>query len=218
MKKQMIMFALAGALVLAGCGNKENRTPQTELTGEQTLSTTWTQMSAEQAIKDYLAAANKDIKKTKVASGDKVIVDYIGRLDESNVFDTSVESVAKAAGKYNPNRDYKSGLEFTVGAGQMIAGFDAGVIGMKEGETKTLKIPADKAYGQKKEELIGKIPREQAGDLSGVTVGTQVMLGGYMPAVITEITDKEVTVDANHELAGKDLIFDVTIKNIIPTK
>lgn len=171
-----------------------------------------------QAIKDYLANANKNIQKAKVASGDTITVDYIGRLDESNVFDTSVESVAKAAGKYNSARDYNSGLEFTVGAGQMIAGFDAGVVGMKLGETKTLKISADQAYGQKKDELIGKIPREQAGNLSGVTVGTQVMLGGYMPAVITEITDKDITVDANHELAGKDLIFDVTIKNIVSKK
>lgn len=217
MKKQVLMIALAGVLVLAGCGT-ETSNPQTDLTGDQNLSITSTGMNTQQAIKDYLAAANADVQKVKVATGDNIIVDYIGRLDDHNVFDTSVESIAKASGKYNPNRDYEAGLEFTVGAGQMIAGFDAGVVGMKLGETKTLKIPVDQAYGQKKDELIGKIPLEQVGDLSGVSVGTQVLLGGKIPATITEITDKDITVDANHELAGKDLIFDVTIKKITPAK
>ena len=175
-------------------------------------------MTAEQAIKNYLASANQDIQSETVKSGDTITVDYIGRLNDSEVFDTSVESVAQASGKYNPNRDYEAGLEFTVGAGQMIAGFDAGVVGMKLGETKTLKIPADQAYGEKKDELIGKIPLEQVGDLSGVSVGTKVLLGEHIPATITEITDKDITVDANHELAGKDLIFDVTIKKITPAK
>ena len=215
MKKQVLMIALAGMLVLAGCGNSNTTT---DSTADETLSITSTGMNTQQAIKDYLTAANTDIQKEKVATGDKIIVDYIGRLDDHNVFDTSVESIAKASGKYNPNRDYEAGLEFTVGAGQMIAGFDAGVVGMKLGETKTLKIPADQAYGQKKDELIGKIPLEQVGDLSGVSVGTQVLLGGKIPATITEITDKDITVDANHELAGKDLIFDVTIKKITPAK
>ena len=209
------MIALAGMLVLAGCGNSNTTT---DSTADETLSITSTGMNTQQAIKDYLTSANTDIQKAKVATGDKIIVDYIGRLDDHNVFDTSVESIAKASGKYNPNRDYEAGLEFTVGAGQMIAGFDAGVVGMKLGETKTLKIPADQAYGQKKDELIGKIPLEQVGDLSGMSVGTQVLLGGNIPATITEITDKDITVDANHELAGKDLIFDVTIKKITPAK
>ena len=215
MKKQVLMIALAGMLVLAGCGNSNTTT---DSTADETLSITSTGMNTQQAIKDYLTAANTHIQKEKVATGDKIIVDYIGRLDDHNVFDTSVESIAKASGKYNPNRDYEAGLEFTVGAGQMIAGFDAGVVGMKLGETKTLKIPADQAYGQKKDELIRKIPLEQVGDLSGVSVGTQVLLGGKIPATITEITDKDITVDANHELAGKDLIFDVTIKKITPAK
>ena len=199
MKKQVLMIALAGMLVLAGCGNSNTTT---DSTADETLSITSTGMNTQQAIKDYLTAANTDIQKEKVATGDKIIV----------------ESIAKASGKYNPNRDYEAGLEFTVGAGQMIAGFDAGVVGMKLGETKTLKIPADQAYGQKKDELIRKIPLEQVGDLSGVSVGTQVLLGGKIPATITEITDKDITVDANHELAGKDLIFDVTIKKITPAK
>ncbi|MBF0931871.1 MAG: FKBP-type peptidyl-prolyl cis-trans isomerase, partial [candidate division SR1 bacterium] len=133
------------------------------------------------------------------------------------VFDTSVESVAQASGKYNPNRNYSEGLSFKVGAGQMIAGFDAGVVGMKVGETKTVKIPAAQAYGERSEENIVRFPIKDLGeDAKDAKVGMQVYLGGRFPAVITEITDTEIVFDANHELAGKDLIFDITIKNIVP--
>lgn len=111
-------------------------------------------MTAKQAITAYLEAANKDVQTSLVATGDIVTVDYIGRLDDENVFDTSVEAVAKAAGKYNPNRDYNEGLEFTVGDRMVIEGFDNGVLGMKLGETKTLHIPAAQAYGDKNPDLI----------------------------------------------------------------
>lgn len=212
MKKQLAVLVILGTVLLTGCGSSTDTT-QT-LSGEQTLTSTGITMSAKQAIQDYLTNANKNIQEQTVASGDTIVVDYIGRLDESTVFDTSLETIARAAGKYNEGRDYTAGLEFTVGAGQMIAGFDAGVVGMHLGETKTISIPADQAYGLKREDLIITVPLETAGDLSGATVGAQVLLGGYMPATITVITDKEITFDANHELAGKDLIFDVTVKNI----
>lgn len=141
MKKQLVAFVLFASLVLAGCRNN-NKNPESGTD----LSTTGTTMTAKQAIQAYLDAANKDIQVSTVAKGDLVTVDYIGRLDDETVFDTSVESVARAAGKYNEMRNYSEGLEFTVGAGQMIAGFDAGVVGMKLGETKTLTIPAAQAY------------------------------------------------------------------------
>lgn len=212
MKKQLAVLVVLGTVLLAGCGSSTD-TAQT-LSGEQTLTSTGITMSTKQAIQDYLVNANKNIQEQTVVSGDTIVVDYIGRLDESTVFDTSLETIARAAGKYTEGRDYTAGLEFTVGAGQMIAGFDAGVVGMHLGETKTISIPADQAYGLKREDLIITVPLETAGDLSGATVGAQVLLGGYMPATITAITDKEITFDANRELAGKDLIFDVTVKNI----
>lgn len=214
MKKQLVAFVLFASLVLAGCRNN-NKNPESGTD----LSTTGTTMTAKQAIQAYLDAANKDIQVSTVAKGDLVTVDYIGRLDDETVFDTSVESVARAAGKYNEMRNYSEGLEFTVGAGQMIAGFDAGVVGMKLGETKTLTIPASQAYWEVNPDLIWKIPVESFSGLQAsgnLQVGTKILLSNYIPATITEITDTEVTVDANHELAGKDLIFDVTIKNIAP--
>ena len=120
---------------------------------------------------------------------------------------------------WNPNRNYSEGLSFKVGAGQMIAGFDAGVVGMKVGETKTVKIPAAQAYGERSEENVVRFPIKDLGeDAKDAKVGMQVYLGGRFPAVITEITDTEIVFDANHELAGKDLIFDITIKNIAPAR
>ncbi|MDO4713259.1 MAG: peptidylprolyl isomerase [bacterium] len=151
---------------------------------------------------------------TTVKNGDLITVDYVGKLTDGSIFDTSIESVAKEAGKYTAQRDYTAGLSFTVGAGQMIAGFDAGVVGMQVGETKTVHIPADQAYGQKREDMIVRVPLEEAGDTSGAEVGMRVVLSGMYPATITEITATEIVFDANHELAGQDLIFDITLKSI----
>jgi len=126
-------------------------------------------MNAEAAIKDYLAQANKAVKENEiVASGDKIT--------DQEVFDTSVKTVAEAAGKYSPQRNYDEGLSFTVGAGQMIKGFDEAVVGMKVGETKTIHIPAEKAYGAKRDDLIVRVPLNEAGDISGAKVGMQVVL------------------------------------------
>lgn len=215
MKKQLFILSLLASVVLAGCGGK-NAT----WTGEN-LSLNESNMTAKQAITAYLEAANKDVQTSLVATGDIVTVDYIGRLDDENVFDTSVEAVAKAAGKYNPNRDYNEGLEFTVGDRMVIEGFDNGVLGMKLGETKTLHIPAAQAYGDKNPDLIWKIPVEHFSGLQAsgnLVVGAKILLRDYMPATIVDISETEVTLDANHELAGKDLIFDVTIKAINPGK
>lgn len=218
MKKTTRFAILLSGVLLAGCGQPSQEqamsgdlTPNQEnvLTHENTI------MSAKEAIKNYLENANKNLTDQVVGSGDEVIVDYIGRLDEENVFDTSVESVAQAAGKYAAGRDYSAGLKFTVGAGQMIKGFDAGVVGMKVGETKTVNIPAAEAYGEVNPEMIIRVPLEQAGDTSGATVGMKVMLGNMYPATITELTDKEIVFDMNHELAGKDLIFDITVKEVV---
>ena len=139
----------------------EQKLENSDLSSNEPLS-----MNAEAAIKDYLAQANQDIKEDQiVASGDKIAVDYIGRLNEQEVFDTSVKTVAEAAGKYSPQRNYDEGLSFTVGAGQMI-----------KGETKTVHIPAEKAYGARRDDLIVRVPLKEAGDTSGAKVGMQVVL------------------------------------------
>lgn len=151
---------------------------------------------------------------TSVKAGDQIVVDYIGKHLNGVVFDTSIQSIAEKNGLYNPQRNYEEGLAFTVGAGQMIQGFDEAVLGMGVGETKTVEIPADKAYGERKEEMVIHVPLEEAGDISGAQVGMKILLGGRFPATITAITDTEIVFDANHELAGQTLVFDITIKSI----
>jgi FKBP-type peptidyl-prolyl cis-trans isomerase 2 len=92
-----------------------------------------------------------------VKTGDKISVDYTGRLPDGKVFDTSIEDVAKENDLFTPGREYKP-LEFTVGKGEVIKGFDEGVVGMKVGESKTLPIPPEKAYGTINPKAIQVIP------------------------------------------------------------
>lgn len=142
-----------------------------------------------------------DLKSTEAKAGDTVKVDYTGKLDDGTVFDSSKG---------------RTPLEFTVGAGQMIKGFDEAIPGMKVGETKTVKILADKAYGPYQPELVGKVPISNFPPSITPTVGQKLQLSNGMPVKVTAVSDTEVTLDANHELAGKDLTFDITLVEIIP--
>jgi len=148
-----------------------------------------------------------------VEEGDYVQVDYIGKLEDGTVFDTSVKDAAIEAGIHNPNRDYQP-LGFTVGAGQMIPGFDKGVVGMAVGENKTLTIPPEEAYGSYQEDRLIPLTIEELAT-AGITpvVGLKVTTGGLV-GTITNVTDTDVVIDFNHELAGETLVFDVTLVSI----
>ena len=149
-----------------------------------------------------------------VEEGDVVRVDYVGKEEDGTVFDTSLKDVAIEAGIYNPRRDYQP-LAFTVGAGEMIAGFDNGVIGMVVAEQRTLTIPPEEAYGSYRDDLVQTIPREELTS-AGITpaAGAQISTIQGMVGTITTVTDTDVVIDFNHELAGKTLIFDVTLVSI----
>lgn len=138
-----------------------------------------------------------------VKTGDTVKVHYIGKFDSGDVFDSSENSEP---------------LAFTVGAGQVIPGFDQAMIGMSVGESKNVVIPPDEAYGERIEELVQTIDREQF-KLSGVDpeIGMGIEMQtpqGSFPLVITELTETTVTLDANHPLAGKELHFSLTLVEI----
>lgn len=132
-------------------------------------------------------------------NGDTVRVHYTGRLESGETFDSSQGGAP---------------LEFQVGAGQVIPGFDEGVRGMSVGDRKTIEIEADDAYGQHIEQLVNRIPREglRLGDTQP-EVGMNLIMhtgdGQEIPITITEVTDTHVTLDANHPLAGEKLIFEV---------
>ncbi len=136
-------------------------------------------------------------------AGDKVKVHYHGRLEDGSTFDTS---------------EGRSPLEFEVGAGMVIKGFDDGVLGMSEGEKKTVHIPVDEAYGETSEDMIIEFPRDQFPPDMQPEEGLQLNLRGQdgeqFPVVIREVKDDVVILDGNHPLAGKDLIFDIELVQI----
>ncbi len=155
---------------------------------------------------DIIKNSNKEIEK-----GDTISVDYIGRLEDGTVFDTSEKEAAIEAGIYSENRDYKP-LTFTVGAGQMIKGFDEAVVGIKVGEEKTLKIPPEEAYGEYMEEYAREVPRD-AVDFTP-EVGMQLATETGLRGTITEVGEENFVVDFNHALAGKTLIFKVKVVSV----
>jgi len=143
--------------------------------------------------------------------GDKVKVHYTGRLEGGEVFDSSECAEQECGCEAGP-------LEFTVGEGEVIPGFEKAVIGMSEGETKTFIIPVDDAYGPRNEEMVVAVERSHVPEDMTPEVGMRLEVtqedGREFPVVITEVTDTHVTLDANHPLAGRDLTFDITLVEI----
>ena len=140
-----------------------------------------------------------------VQFGDNVKVHYTGTFDDGQMFDTS---------------EGGEPLEFTVGAHQVIAGFERAMVGMQLGETKTVVIPPGEAYGEREEELIQRMPREKF-RLGGAEpeLGMAIEMrtpDGNLPVIITQLNETSVTLDANHPLAGETLHFALTLIEIIP--
>lgn len=140
---------------------------------------------------------------SKATKGNKVKVHYTGTLSDKTVFDSSRE---------------REPLEFTVGAGQMIEGFDAAVEGMSVGESKSVTIPSEKAYGPKSPEAMINVPKTQLPPDMEPQIGMQLEAtqqdGRRQVLVIAEVKEDEVVLDANHPLAGKDLTFDIELMEI----
>jgi peptidylprolyl isomerase len=149
----------------------------------------------------------KDSSK-KVENGNTISVDYVGKLEDGTVFDTSIKEAAVEAGIYNEMRTYEP-LTFTVGAGQMITGFDKGVVGMTVGDKRVLKIPPEEAYGEYDPELSRELPIETVNFTP--EVGMQLATNTGLRGIVTQVGEKSFIVDFNHELAGKTLIFEVTV-------
>lgn len=139
----------------------------------------------------------------QVKQGDKVKVHYHGKLTDGTTFDSS---------------EGRNPLEFEVGSGAVIPGFDNGVMGMSIGEKRTINIPADEAYGQRHEELVMDFPKERFPEDMNPEVGMQLMMnngaGQQFPVTIVNVREDSVTLDANHHLAGQDLIFDIELVDI----
>jgi FKBP-type peptidyl-prolyl cis-trans isomerase 2 len=139
-----------------------------------------------------------------VQSGDTIKIHYHGRLSDGTTFDSSA------------GRDP---LEFTVGSGSVIKGFDDGVQGMVVGDKKTIEIPFVHAYGPEDPSMIVEFPVDRLPEDLKPEVGMQLNMnnaeGHQFPVVITEINDQHIILNANHPLAGKDLIFDLELVEIV---
>lgn len=141
---------------------------------------------------------------TQAKQGDTVSVHYTGKLDDGTVFDSS---------------EGGSPLEFAIGSGNVIPGFEQAVLGMSPGEAKTTTIPSDEAYGPYYEERVLVVERQQIPADLPVDIGAQLQIqqqgGMVIPVVVTDITESEVTLDANHPLAGEDLTFEIRLVGIV---
>ena len=142
----------------------------------------------------------------QVQNGDKVKVHYHGKLRSGETFDSS---------------NGREPLEFTVGSGQVIKGFDDGVKGMQVGDKKTVEIGVGDAYGEKSQEMIIEFPKNQFPPDMNPEIGMQLMMsngsGQSFPVTIQEVKEDSVLLDANHPLAGQDLIFNLELVEIVPT-
>jgi peptidylprolyl isomerase len=148
---------------------------------------------------------------TQAKEGDKVKVHYTGKLEGGEVFDSSECTEDDCSCDSGP-------LEFTIGKGEVIPGFEKAVIGMSEGEAKTFIIPVEEAYGKRNEEMVVAVERSHVpADLTpevGMRLEVTQEDGQEFPVVIMEVTETHVTLDANHPLAGRDLTFDIKLVEI----
>ncbi|MGJ8621375.1 MAG: FKBP-type peptidyl-prolyl cis-trans isomerase [Yoonia sp.] len=140
---------------------------------------------------------------TAAKSGDTVRINYTGTLNDGQQFDSS---------------EGREPLEFVVGSGQIIKGLDAAIPGMAVGDTKDVNVPCAEAYGEHNPEAKQAVPREQIPAEIPLEVGTQLQMqtpqGQVVPVTVAEVTEAEVTLDANHPLAGQDLNFAIEVVGI----
>jgi peptidylprolyl isomerase len=165
-------------------------------------------------------------------TGDKVKVHYTGTLEDGSVFDTSEGPIEQpndhscGCGSKKENDDgcgcgsgASGPMEFVIGAGQLIPKFEAAVIGLEPGQSITVLIPADDAYGQRAEEMVAVIERSEIPADINPEPGHQMEViledGSPLPVLVTEVTDTTITLDGNHPLAGRDLTFAIRLVEIL---
>ena len=184
-----ILTIIVILLLASGCVEDGNVQPESE------------SVELEEHQEEIVADQN-EMAQAKV--GDTIKVHYTGTLDDGTVFDSSVG---------------RRPLEFTIGLGQMIPGFDKGVVGLNLSESKTITIPADLAYGPYQADLVQVVARDQLPLDSELEVGQVLQAsqpnGQIILVTVTNVTDSNVTLDANHRLAGKNLTFVIQLVEIV---
>lgn len=140
---------------------------------------------------------------SEAKQGDTVRIHYTGTLNDGTTFDSS---------------EGRDPLEFTVGTGQIIPGLEKAIPGMNVGEKKKVEVPCAEAYGEREPGAMQTVPRDQIPEEIEVKPGLQLQVqtpqGQVMPVTVAEVSESEVTLDANHPLAGRDLTFDIELVEI----
>ncbi|HUW23328.1 MAG TPA: peptidylprolyl isomerase [bacterium] len=188
MKITLVLFLIMGLVLINGCGRKEEKQPSVK--------------EAEKILPRKVIPEKRD-EKALVKKGNRIKVHYTGTLQDGTIFDKSKEGEP---------------LEFTVGSGQIIPGFDKAVEGMKLNEEKKVTLKTEDAYGKRDETAIREFPKnslpENFKPEKGIMIKLQDQTGRAMPGTVTDITENSITVDLNHPLAGRDLTFDIKVIGI----
>lgn len=188
MKVSLVLFLIVGLVLVNGCGRKEEKQPSVK--------------EAEKILPRKVIPEKRG-EKTLVKKGDRIKVQYTGTLQDGTIFDKSKE---------------EEPLEFTVGSGQIIPGFDKAVEGMKLNEEKKVTINPEDAYGKRDETAIREFPKnslpEDFKPEKGMVIRLQDQTGRAIPGRIADINENSVTIDLNHPLAGKELTFNIKVIGI----
>lgn len=204
--ERFICFSYFLILLLTfGCGQKKTQQEGRSVKGDESQMTTHIPKEG-----DGMGT---------VQNGSVVLVDYVGTLTNGDMFDTSLKEEAQKAEMYNPQRTYQP-IQVNIGQRQVIPGFEEALMGMKVGESKTVAIPPEKAYGAVDDKLVQNVPLsvfKNAGmePEAGKTVQFQSRDGRPLSALIREVNDDSILVDMNHPLAGETLHFRLTVSQIL---
>lgn len=189
MKSRTLIPLVSIALLVFACGG--DAVPEQSAVGADDTATT------APADPTTTTGGSSDMADRVAGDGDVVRVHYRGTLDDGTEFDSS---------------EGREPLEFTVGSGQVIAGFDEAVRGLAVGESRTVRIEPEDAYGERTDDAIIELPADSAPE--GLQVGDRVQLSNGQPGTVLEISDGSVTIDANHPLAGEALTFEIELVSI----
>ena len=154
-----------------------------------------------------------------VERGDGVTIHYVGRFEDGSLFDTSRQEVARhedlITAQGNEPADYAP-LSFTVGRGDIIEGIEEALVGMEDGDEKTIQVPPEKAYGEFEEEKVREYDPEAFEEMVGQEpeVGVHVEAKNELHGDVVAVRDDAVQVDFNHELAGRTLVFDIEVIDV----
>jgi peptidylprolyl isomerase len=149
-----------------------------------------------------------------VKKGDYILIDYTGKLEDGTIFDTTLKKKAIEKGIYSEEKEYRPCF-FKTGASQVVKGIDMGVLGMKEGEEKILRIPPEGAYGEYKKYLVQDIPLSKLELQIPPEKGQKITTPSGREVKVLGSTETHATLDFNHELAGKTLTLEIKLVSIV---